>query len=167
MRNQGGIQKKIVPGDEGGDVIADGTHCPVRRPSEKTIRRMMYSGKKKRFTYNTAVYTNAHGVIIGISKSSVGSTDDITLLREDPMPFGRWAESMRDSSTPEQDRIRIWVDRGYQGTDKDLPGTDIMIPHKRTKNHRTLTAVQKEHNRLVNSTRMRVEHSIGRLKRYA
>ena len=159
--------KKMVPGDDGGDIIADGTHCPVRCPSEKTLRRMMYSGKKKRFTYNTAVYTNADGVIIKISKSSVGSTGDITLLREDPMPFGRWAEFMRDSSTPEKDRIRVWVDRGYQGTDKDLPGSTLMIPHQRSKNHRILTAEQKEHNHQVNSTRVRVEHSIGRLKRYA
>ena len=82
--------KRIVPGGEGGDIIADGTHCPVRCPSEKTLRRMMYSGKKKCFTYNTAVYTNADGTIIGMSKSSVGSTGDITLLRESPMPFGRW-----------------------------------------------------------------------------
>ena len=159
--------KRIVPGDDGGDIIADGTHCPVRRPSEKTLRRMMYSGKKKRFTYNTTVYTNADEVVIGISKSSVGSTGDITLLREDPMPFGKWAESMREASTPDQDRIRVWVDRGYQGTDKDLPGASLMIPHKRSKNHRTLTAEQKKHNHRVNSTRMRVEHSIGRLKRYA
>ena len=35
------------------------------------------------------------------------------------------------------------------------------------KNHRILTAEQKEHNHLANSTRVRVEHSIGRLKRYA
>ena len=42
-----------------------------------------------------------------------------------------------------------------------------MIPHKRSKNHRILTAEQKEHNHLINSTRVRVEHSIGRLKRYA
>ena len=49
--------KRIVPGPGGGDVTADGTHCPVQRPSEKTIRRMIYSGKKKRFTYNTNVYT--------------------------------------------------------------------------------------------------------------
>ena len=86
--------KRMVPGPGGGDVTADGTHCPVQRPSEKTIRRMIYSGKKKRFTYNTNVYTNADGVVIGISRSSVGSTGDITLLREDPMPFGKWAESM-------------------------------------------------------------------------
>ena len=159
--------KRIVPGPGGGDVTADGTHCPVQRPSEKTVRRMIYSGKKKRVTYNTNVYANAGGVVIGISRSSVGSTGDITLLREDPMSFGRWAESMRDGSTPEEDRIRVWVDRGYQGTGKDLPGATLMIPHKRSKNHRILTAEQKEHNHLVNSTRVLVEHSIGRLKRYA
>ena len=74
---------------------------------------------------------------------------------------------MRDGSTLEEDRIRVWADRGYQGTGKDLPGATPMIPHKRSKNHRILTAEQKEHNHLVNSTRVRVEHSIGRLKRYA
>ena len=159
--------KRMMPGPGGGDVTADGTHCPVQRPSEKTVRRMIHSGKKKRLTYNTNAYTNADGTVIGISRSSVGPTGDITLLREDPMLFGRWTESMRDGSTPEEDRIRIWVDRGYQGTGKDLPGATLVIPHKRSKNHRILTAEQKEHNHLVNSTRMRVEHSIGRLKRYA
>ena len=105
--------KRMALGPGGGDVFADGTRCPVQRPSEKTVRRMAYSGKKRRFTYNTNVYTNADGVVIGISRISVGSTGDTTLLREDPMPFGKWAESMRNGSTPEEDRIRVWVDRGY------------------------------------------------------
>ena len=74
--------KRMVPGPGGGDVTADGTHCPVRRPSEKTVRRMIHSGKKERFTYNTNVYSNAGGVVIGMSRSSVGPTGDITLLRE-------------------------------------------------------------------------------------
>ena len=159
--------KKRVPGLGGGDLFVDGTHCRVQRPSEKTTRRMRYSGKKKTFTSNTNVYTNVNGVIIGISKSSAGSTGDITLLREDPMPFGKWEESMHDDSLPEEDRIRIWVDKGYLGTDKDLPDTNLMIPHKRSKNHRILTAEQKEHNHLINSTRVQVEHSIRRIKRYA
>ena len=159
--------KEIVPGPDGGDVFVDGTHCPVQRPSEKTVRRMRFSGKKKRFTNNTNIYTNADGVIIGISRSSVGSTGDITLLREDPMPFGRWAESMRDDSVPKEARIRIWADRDYQGTGRDLSGATLMIPHKRSKNHRILTAEQKAYNHLVNSTRVRVEHSIGRIKHYA
>ena len=42
-----------------------------------------------------------------------------------------------------------------------------MIPHKRSKNHQILTAEQKAHNHLVNSTRVPVKHSIGRIKRYA
>ena len=42
-----------------------------------------------------------------------------------------------------------------------------MIPYKGSKNHRILTAEQKAHNHLVNSTRVLVEHSIGRIKRYA
>ena len=159
--------KKRVPGLGGDDLFVDGTHCRVQRPSEKTTRRMRYSGKKKTFTSNTNVYTNVNGVIIGISKSSAGSTGDITLLREDPMPFGKWEESMHDDSLPEEDRIRIWVDKGYLGTDKDLPDTNLMIPHKRSKNHRILTAEQKEHNHLINSTRVQVEHSIRRIKRYA
>ena len=83
------------------------------------------------------------------------------------MPFGKWAESMRQDSTLKEDRIRIWADRGYQGTGRDLPGATLMIPYKRSKKHRILTAEQKAHNHLVNSTRVRVEHSIGRIKRYA
>ena len=39
--------KRIVPGQGGGDIFLDGTHCPVQRPSEKTLRRMKYSGKKR------------------------------------------------------------------------------------------------------------------------
>ena len=68
---------------------------------------MMYTGAKKHFTYNTAVYTNTDGIIIEMSRSSVGATDDITLLREDPMPFGKWAESMKGASTPYEGRIRL------------------------------------------------------------
>ena len=142
-----------------GDVFVDGTHCRVQRPSEKTARRTRYSGKKKTFTNNTSVYANADGVIIGISKSSAGSTGDITLLREDPIPFGRWAESMRDEATPKEDKIRIWADKGCHGVGKDLPGATLMIPYKRSKKHRILTAEQKAHNHLVNSTKVPGEHS--------
>ena len=149
--------KKRVPGPDGGDITVDGTHCPVLRPSEKSLRRMRYSGKKKQFTNNTNIYINADGVIIGMSKSFVGSTGDIMLLREDPMPFGRWAESMHDGSIPEEDRIRVWADKGYQGTGRDLPGITLMIPYKRSKKHRILTVEQKAHNHLVNSTRVLVE----------
>ena len=81
------------------------------------------------------------------------------------MPFGKWMELMKNATTPNKDRIMVWVDKGYQGIDKDFPGADIMIPYKRTKN-RKLTTEQKEHNHIVNRTRVLVEHTIGRLKRH-
>ena len=157
--------KRIVPGQGGGDIFLDGTHCPVQRPSERTLRRMKYSGKKKRFTNNTNVYTNRDGVIIGISESTVGSVGDITLLKERPMPFGKWEEAMHDADRPEGERNRIFCDRGLQGIADHLPGTAPMIPHKKTKKT-PLTREQKKHNSRINSERVLVEHSIGRLKRY-
>ena len=84
----------------------------MQRPSEKTLRRMKYSGKKKKFTNNTNVYTNRDGVIIGISESTVGSVGDITLLKERPMQFGKWEEAMHDADRPEGGRNRIFCDRG-------------------------------------------------------
>ena len=94
---------------------------------------MKYSGKKKRFTNNTNVYTNRDGVIIGTSESTVGSVGDITLLKERPMPFGKWEEAMHDAGRPEGERNRIFCDRGLQGIADHLLGATPMIPHKRTK----------------------------------
>ncbi len=158
--------KKIVPGSDGGEIFIDGTHCPIQRPSVKSVRRMKYSGKKKKFTNNTNVYTNRNGVVIGISKSTVGSVGDITLLKERPMPFGKWEKAMHDPDLPESDRCHPFVDRGYQGIADHLPGTTPEIPHKKTRDT-PLTPEQKKHNHGINSTRVLVEHTIGRLKRYA
>ena len=104
-------------------------------------------------------------MIIGISKSTVGSVGDITLLKERPMQFGKWEEAMHDADRPEGERNRIFCDRGLQGIADHLPGTAPMIPYKRTKKS-PLTREQREHNSRINSERVLVEHSIGRLKRY-
>ena len=158
--------KKIVPGSDGGKIFADGTHCPVQRPSERTVRRMRYSGKKKKFTNNTNVYANKNGVIIGISKSTVGSVGDITLLKERPMPFWKWEEAMHDPDLPEAQRCHVFVDRGYRGIEEHLFGITPEIPHKKSKKA-PLTPEQREHNHRIHSERVLVEHTIGRLKRYA
>ena len=157
--------KRIVPGPDG-DIFIDGTHCHVQRPSKKTLRRMTYSGKKKKFTNNTNVYTNRDGVVIGISKCTVGSVGDITLLKERPMPFGRWEEAVHEADRPEGDRNCLYCDRGYQGIATHLPGTVPMIPYKKTRKT-PLTREQRRHNSRINSTRVLVEHSICRLKRYS
>ena len=165
--------KKRVPGPDGGDITVDGTHCPVLRPSEKSLRRMRYSGKKKQFTNNTNIYINADGVIIGMSKSFVGSTGDIMLLREDPMPFGRWYEKMCNEDTPKDERFAVYMDLEYHGIKKDLLGADIILPHKKPKKSseekktQRLTERQKIYNKKVGSIRVIIENSIGRIKQYS
>ena len=47
-----------------------------------------------------------------------------------------------------------------------MPGTVTQQPHKKSKNHQHFTPEEKAENHDVNSTRVEVEHSIGRLKRY-
>ena len=49
---------------------------------------------------------------------------------------------------------------------KQLPGAVFALPRKKTKKRR-LTEGKKAHNHHVNSKRVRVEHTIGRLKGYA
>ena len=112
------------------------------------------------------MYTNRDGAVIGISKSTVGSVGDITLPKERPMPFGKWEEAMHDPDLPESDRCHPFVDRGYQGIADHLPGTTPEIPYKKTRDT-PLTPEQKKHNHRINSTRVLVEHTMGRLKRYA
>ena len=121
------------------------------------LRRMKYSDKKRRFTSNTNVYTNRDGVITGISESTVGSLGDTTLLRERPMPFGRWEEAMHGQDRPEGEKNRVFCDRGYQGISSDLPSIVPMIPRKRTKKS-PLTREQGRHNSRINSERVLVEH---------
>ena len=158
--------KKIMPGSDGGIAMVDGTHCPVNRPSNKQMRSITYSGKKKKFTFNTTVCINENGVIVAISKSTLGSIHDITLLRESPLPFGIWWEKMCSEDTPDEDRVHLFTDLGCKGIEKELLGTNTQQPHKRSKNHRHFTPKEKKENHNVNSIRVKVEHSIGRLKRY-
>ncbi len=79
----------------------------------------------------------------------------------------KWEEKMHDPDTPDRNRIIKYTDCGLRGIDRHLSGIRYMYPHKRTKNYRHLTKGAREHNHHVNFTRVTVEHSIGRLKRYS
>ncbi len=45
--------KEFIPGRGTRTLLVDGTHIPVRRSGRKDRRKEMYSGKKKRHTFNT------------------------------------------------------------------------------------------------------------------
>ena len=114
-----------------------------------------------------------NNIILGVGRTVVGKTHDIALLREDPLPFGRWYERMCNEDTPKDERFTVYMDLGYHGIKKDLLGADVILPHKKPKRSREeketqrLTEKQKVYNKRVGGIRVTVENSIGKIKQYA
>lgn len=75
---------------------------------------------------------------------------------------------LKDALPPEQNwfqNFSIKVDLGYIGIIKDYVCKNIAIPHKKSKT-KPLSESQKNENKQMASERIKVEHSIGGLKRY-
>lgn len=129
-------------------LILDCTEQPIQRPGVDAIQREHYSGKKKRHTLKTEYVLTAKGRIASVSPSFPGSHHDLTVRRAGPrLPA----------------RARLYGDSAYQGYDKEHPNIDF--PYKKPKKGE-LTGEEKEYNRGLSGFRVRVEHGIGRTKRF-
>ena len=157
--------KKLVPD---GTAIVDGSHVNIHRPQDPKQRTESYSGKRKDFTRTITFVTNSKGLILYTSSSQVGSTHDITMVKDgNAMDFGKKLNaSMRDPDTPKNKKMTIYADLGYLGIQKMLAGTNIKIPAKKQKGSDGLTLKQRRENKKVNRTRIIIEHAIGRVKQY-
>src|SRR5919202_1786253 len=129
-------------------LIIDCTEQPIQRPKDDTTQRAHYSGKKKRHTLKAEYIVTTEGRIAGVSPSYPGSRHDLTIRRPGP-PLPREA--------------RAYADSAYEGYDKEHP--NLEFPYKRPKGGE-LTGEEKEYNRALSSFRVRVEHRIGRTKRF-
>jgi len=129
-------------------LIIDCTEQPIQRPKDDAAQRAHYSGKKKRHTLKTEYIVTAKGRIVGVSRSHPGRCHDLTIRRDGP---------------PLPKQARGYVDSGYQGYDRDHP--NLEFPYKKPKSG-ALTSEEKEYNRALSSFRVRVEHRIGRTKRF-
>lgn len=97
-----------------------------------------------------------------MSKPYCGSVHDYAMLKSefDPNEFIGF------------DKQGIYLDLGFLGIEKDYQTTNVSIPHKRKKRKSQkdpiieFTKQEKEYNKSVSKIRIRVEHSIGGLKRY-
>ena len=165
--------KEFVPGRGAGTLLVDGTHIRVDRPGEKEERKKTYTGKKKNHTNNTTIISTTDNIIVGISKTAVGSTHDLKMIKEHSIPFGRWTRKMRDKDTPAKEKFTMYMDLGYHGIQKYFPGVNVVLPHKKPRKKKTdsaapkLTKEQKAYNKKVGGIRVTVENSIGRIKQYS
>lgn len=106
--------------------------------------------------------SNKNREILFLSKPYCGSVHDYAMLKSEFNP---------DEFTG-FDKQGIYLDLGFLGIEKDYKTTKVFIPHKRKRRKSKkdpiieLTKLQKEYNKSVSQIRIRVEHSIGGLKRY-
>ena len=90
-----------------------------------------------------------------LSEAYCGSAHDYAILKSELPPEKRiWF-----------DKHHLHVDLGFLGICKDYSAQQISIPFKKSKN-KPLTEDHKKDNKKKCSVRVKVEHSIGGLKRY-
>lgn len=148
--------KKAFPGiDKVRDILlGDATEQKIPRPEKKAKRNKHHSGKKKAFTIKTQIVVNGQGLFADISSSIPGRTHDYKLFKASDLP----------SSIPKD--VPLYLDSGYQGANKDFPDLHAIIPFKRNRSGKELTRSQKIFNTKQRKTRVPVEHSISRIKKY-
>jgi len=127
-------------------VIVDSFESYVPRPSNNERQKRLYSGKKKRHTLKTQIYTDQHGGILSVGKASRGPRADIKIYEEEPIA----------ALLTEKPRMG---DKAYC----DGKHPEIETPMKKPKG-KELSEEQKAANKELSSKRVRVEHGIRRVK---
>lgn len=139
--------------------IIDGVEQPKRKPKNKEKRKSDYSKKKSRHTRKQIVISTPSGIIVSQSTSVGGRAHDFKAFKED-----RSIQEVCQAFG--QHRVSLYADSGFQGIeDLNLPLEARLIQRAR-RNH-PLTRDQKLLNRLRSSTRIKVEHTFSRRKKYA
>jgi hypothetical protein len=138
--------------------IIDGVEQPKRNPSDPKKRQSDYSKRKKRHPLKQLVMGTPSGIIVDQSPSVGGRTHDFKVFKEDPAAR-LICEEFKDH------RATLYGDSGFDGlTGMNLP-VEVRLNEKARRNH-PLTREQKKLNRLRSSTRIEIEHTFWRRKKY-
>lgn len=131
------------------DLGIDGTERRINRPQEEECQQQHYSGKKKAHTVkNNLVAGLDDRQIKHLSKTHEGKKHDKKICDEEGTSLPEGSDLYRDS--------------GFQG--HKLAGVEIHEPKKKPRGGE-LSMEDKEHNRLISSIRIVVEHVISGVKR--
>ena len=151
------IIKKELESDELLGLIVDATELKINRPKNNKAKKDFYSGKKKAHTAKIEIIRDKKtGKILSISKIYCGKTHDFLI---------RKLESKRGNQIPDRYNVSVCADLGYQGLQKEFKETKIFLPKKRSKNH-PLSKEEKVENTQKAKERIKVEHSIGQMKKF-
>jgi hypothetical protein len=131
-------------------VLVDSFEQPTHRPKRR--QRAYYSGKKKRHTVKAQLGVDeASGRVVHVPPSAPGPTADLTLLRRSRLlgclPKG----------------VGLIGDMAYLGADAVRPGVTCAMPRRKPRG-KPRPAADRRYNRAVSRRRVRVEHTIRRLR---
>lgn len=110
--------------------------------------------EKKCHTVKALAGSTRQRYLFYVSLCWVGKTHDYRMLQEEFPPREDWFAE-----------LRVRVDLGFLGIEKDYQCQELFIPHKKPKKQE-LTIEQKEENKELASKRIVVEHALAGLKRY-
>jgi len=147
------VEEFMVQFPEVKDVFVDATERPMRRPEDNKRQNEHYSGRKGRHTKKSLVAADEQGQILILPPAKPGRRSD----------YFRFKQSGIGHILPPD--VATWVDLGFVGIEKDFPNLAVVIPHKKPKNG-TLTPEQRAENKIISQIRIRIEHTLSRLKRF-
>ncbi len=138
--------------------IIDGVEQPKRKPKAPTKRKSDYSGKKKRHTLKQIVIGTPSGIIVDQSPSVGGRPHDFKVFKDD--------HAQRSVCSEFTDyRVTLYGDSGFDGISAMGLPLEVRLNEKARRNH-PLTREQKKLNRLHSATRIEIEHTFSRRKKY-
>ena len=131
-------------------IYQDGVEREIPRSTDYETQKEYYSGKKKQHNVKNNVITSDTAEVLFVSPTYEGKVHDKKISDELDLtlPVG----------------TTIYQDTGFQGYKPGGEDIKVMMPTKKPRK-KEFTEEQKENNRKISSVRVRVEHSIGGIKR--
>jgi hypothetical protein len=140
---------KLLKEEEKSVYCHDGTERQVARPKNSIMQKENYSGKKKTHTVKNCVIVNAECAVIFLTLTAGGRKHDKKLADEAEYILPKGSVLLQDA--------------GFQGF--SVENVSTIGPVKKQK-EKELTCDEKERNRDISKTRIRIEHVISSIKRY-
>lgn len=148
------LKKYLPPDIDLDDILADATEQVIQRPEDGRKRRPYHSGKKRRFTAKTQIATTRKGYAIHVSGTVGGRMHDYKLFKRSWLP----------SIIPKG--ANLFIDNGFQGTQKDYPKIHSVLPFKRHRGKKKLSRSEKIFNKKQRRVRIRVENTLAHFKQF-
>ena len=114
---------------------------------------------KKRHSRKFQIIQTQSGLIVDISKAISGSVHDFRIFKEHL--FNKQLDRLLKS----MEKVLVWGDTAYEALVKIFPHWTSFINERAKRNH-PLTEEQKIKNRYKSKTRILVEHTLARIKKY-